>query len=323
MAPEIMMFQKFNEKVDVYSYGIVCWELLTRHIPFRHHSNYEKFKRAVCLNHERPDIPPECEESLRVLINNCWDKNPNKRPSFTDILMELDDVIIDVSIKDIVGRKFWKTFYLHEEHVLYDTFENDFFQFLQTPHTDDMKSSQLDNYKLNKKCIRALLSRTSNAETDNRSYVNMDDFNRFLSFFGPLKDPAETPWDSNIPETVRILLQKPYFHGDISTGQSVNLLKHRQEGSYLIRFSSVEGFYTISQNSSGKVKHLRLKREQNGKIVTPNELIFDSFEEFIRAQQQLVFPCPGSIYLSIFETIDDDGTNGYTNVPDDHDDNKH
>ena len=48
MAPEVMLFKPFNEKVDVYSFGIVLWEIVMRQAPFPHHTDYNVFRDAVC-----------------------------------------------------------------------------------------------------------------------------------------------------------------------------------------------------------------------------------------------------------------------------------
>jgi serine/threonine protein kinase len=304
MAPEIMMFQKFNEKVDVYSFGIVLWELLTREIPFKHHSNYEKFKKAVCINSERPVIPDDCENSLKELLKKCFHQNPNLRPSFTDIISSLEEVIIDVTVKDPYGRDFWKQNYLHEEDdIVFERFEKDFFDFLRLPDTDMMNSTQTENYELNRKCLKMLLSNKSNTETDNRRFVKKENFNKFLSFFGPIEDPNGTDWDNTILDSVRLTLKKPWFHGDISTQQSVNILKNCEDETFLIRFSSVEGFFTISQLSQRKVKHQRIKHE-NGKYIYNEKDVYDSLEDVVRSLG-LTKACPGSIYLAqIFDSVD-------------------
>jgi serine/threonine protein kinase len=39
MAPEILFGRKFNEKCDVYSFGIILWQMLTRKDPFTHHND--------------------------------------------------------------------------------------------------------------------------------------------------------------------------------------------------------------------------------------------------------------------------------------------
>ena len=58
MAPEVLQGMPLDEKADVYSYGIVLWELFTETEPFAEHSQFKTFVRAVCQLQERPPIPP-------------------------------------------------------------------------------------------------------------------------------------------------------------------------------------------------------------------------------------------------------------------------
>lgn len=47
-CPEIMLGRPFTESVDVYSFGIILWQMLTRQEPFSHHRNLKLFRVAVC-----------------------------------------------------------------------------------------------------------------------------------------------------------------------------------------------------------------------------------------------------------------------------------
>eukprot|EP01029_Cantina_marsupialis_P032164 TRINITY_DN959_c0_g1_i1.p1 TRINITY_DN959_c0_g1~~TRINITY_DN959_c0_g1_i1.p1 ORF type:complete len:377 (+),score=92.92 TRINITY_DN959_c0_g1_i1:97-1227(+) len=87
-APEIVRRQAYDEKVDVYSFGIVLWELLVRDEPFRGEKGVQIAYAAVEQG-RRPKIPNYCPEEYAKLMSDCWDDDADKRPVFTTILSRL------------------------------------------------------------------------------------------------------------------------------------------------------------------------------------------------------------------------------------------
>lgn len=87
MSPEMIRGTKYTEKVDVYSFGILLWEMYTHKVPFR--SMHALQIAHKVLQGERPQIPDKCPNALQVLLRACWHEQPSERPSFKDIVFAL------------------------------------------------------------------------------------------------------------------------------------------------------------------------------------------------------------------------------------------
>lgn len=83
--PESASASKYTEKADVYSFGMICFELLTGKVPFEDsHLQGEKMSRNIKAG-ERPLFPFQSPKYLVNLTKKCWQTNPSQRPSFSSI----------------------------------------------------------------------------------------------------------------------------------------------------------------------------------------------------------------------------------------------
>ncbi|XP_010270068.1 PREDICTED: serine/threonine-protein kinase HT1 isoform X2 [Nelumbo nucifera] len=97
MAPEMIKEKQYTKKVDVYSFGIVLWELTTALLPFQGMTPVQA-AFAVSEKNERPQLPASCQPALANLIRRCWSANPSKRPDFSYIVAALEKY--DKCVKD-------------------------------------------------------------------------------------------------------------------------------------------------------------------------------------------------------------------------------
>eukprot|EP01111_Echinosteliopsis_oligospora_P005432 TRINITY_DN1875_c0_g2_i3.p1 TRINITY_DN1875_c0_g2~~TRINITY_DN1875_c0_g2_i3.p1 ORF type:complete len:576 (-),score=111.52 TRINITY_DN1875_c0_g2_i3:105-1832(-) len=75
----------YSEKMDVYCFSLVVWEMLTGEIPFADLDGSQAAAQ-VAYTGLRPKIPTTCPEPLRDLMTQCWVDDPNERPEFAYIV---------------------------------------------------------------------------------------------------------------------------------------------------------------------------------------------------------------------------------------------
>ncbi|XP_062223706.1 probable serine/threonine-protein kinase SIS8 isoform X2 [Phragmites australis] len=88
MAPEVLRNELSNEKCDVYSFGVILWELATLRVPWSG-LNPMQVVGAVGFQNRRLDIPKEVDPQVASIISSCWENDPSKRPSFSQLLSPL------------------------------------------------------------------------------------------------------------------------------------------------------------------------------------------------------------------------------------------
>ncbi|KAF7078942.1 hypothetical protein CFC21_083283 [Triticum aestivum] len=88
MAPEVLRNEPANEMCDVYSFGVILWELATLRVPWSG-LNPMQVVGAVGFQNKRLDIPKEVDPLVASIISSCWDNDPSKRPSFSQLLSPL------------------------------------------------------------------------------------------------------------------------------------------------------------------------------------------------------------------------------------------
>ncbi|KAM0030047.1 putative protein kinase TKL-CTR1-DRK-2 family [Helianthus debilis subsp. tardiflorus] len=92
MAPEVLRNEPSNEKSDVFSFGIILWELVTRSVPWSN-MNPLQVVGVVGFMDRRLDLPEDLDPSLASIIKDCWQSDPALRPSFESIMTRLSSLM--------------------------------------------------------------------------------------------------------------------------------------------------------------------------------------------------------------------------------------
>ncbi|XP_045624552.1 mitogen-activated protein kinase kinase kinase 11 isoform X3 [Procambarus clarkii] len=91
MAPEVIKTSTFSKASDVWSYGVLLWELLTGESPYKGIDTLA-IAYGVAMNKLRLHIPTTVPTNWRKLMEGCWELDPHARPIFEVILNKLDEI---------------------------------------------------------------------------------------------------------------------------------------------------------------------------------------------------------------------------------------
>ncbi|GAM23718.1 hypothetical protein SAMD00019534_068930 [Acytostelium subglobosum LB1] len=256
MAPEVMQKKEFNEKADVYSFGLILYELATCEELFPDYSEMEEFSNAICNLRLRPTVPNHLPKSLAMLMQRCWDHDSTMRPSFSEVSQKMNEVLIDIAISEPSAATFWKTSFNSPDDVKWSDFSR--------------KLSESTGVDINDiQPISKLLISTKMDDDDENGFVNIDRFDLmtkwFGRFYGQPRGATTTSSESVVVlKEMATLVSRRWFHFDIARDVSERRLRSRPENTFLIRLSlndPIKSPFTISKIKSTKPMHKRVNRE--------------------------------------------------------------
>uniref|UniRef100_A0A3B4AX92 Protein kinase domain-containing protein n=1 Tax=Periophthalmus magnuspinnatus TaxID=409849 RepID=A0A3B4AX92_9GOBI len=90
--PEVFNFCKYSSKSDVWSFGVLMWEVFTEgRMPFEQNSNHEVV--TMVMHGHRLYRPKLASEIIYGLMQKCWHERPDKRPSFKELASQIDGIL--------------------------------------------------------------------------------------------------------------------------------------------------------------------------------------------------------------------------------------
>lgn len=332
MAPERLDRKSYTSAADVYSFGILFWQLLTRKEPYLKYQligDRDIFNKAVIVEKERPEIPENYRQMpvLITLLTRAWAEDPKERPTFVQLVSMIDSLLVDSAVHDPVGREFWKLYFFRkpidlktkvaseapvlQSKVPWKEFMEVFSQligldktYLHSKLPDVISEEPLPPHpthdqiqSADEQHLRAFMETSAEAKViatkelkrrqtllkvlclekflaDEDEIVTLERFGKIIDIFGPLAltHPNHTGSYLKNPILGEDLLGKmfdmmnqPWFHGDMSMNEAFALLKDKDVGVFLVRFSSTTNQFVISnvvRKDGGRyVVHLRVKHQ--------------------------------------------------------------
>jgi len=307
MAPEVLLNETIDCKLDVYSFALVLWEIMTRQDLFAEYDDKDIFTEDIARKGIRPatkDIHP----ALEKIITSSWQRDPSKRPTFQELIVKLEHALLEIYLPaDLCpdGAKFWAKHWNGKSKTAFQDFTTQLFRYLGKRKCPPYQSQ----------CLEAILAE----KEENEQFVTIERFSSLLKWFGKMRVDASFTIVDRLENTMR----NDWFFGDMLSGPAEDALKVHKDtpGVFLVRFNMGGGTsiektpYTISRiDGNKKLLHTRVypRKEGSGffiqaggkektKIKNNSSGIADFITHIQREDPTMCkTPCPGSPYKSIF-----------------------
>jgi len=281
MAPELYKSNPPTEKADIYSFGIIIWELLKEESPIP--QNFRQNAIGLASHYYKilstgASIAPVLDSQIADLVtlyNNCTKMTPSERISFSQMR---EEKLLEKAIYSILGsnspeRWFWQNYLNGVESVNWDEYEQKFIAYFNLPSKAEIR------YSIEFLCMKKLLKVKSR---DN--LVKFENFIEFIDYFGPII-PGKA-LDKLI--YIKKVFKKKWFFGLVSLERAQKSLSKASPRSYLVRKSDSEkGAFTILYVSEKNGK----KELVRHRFAAGVDLIIE-VETFAK-KNKLKQPCPG------------------------------
>uniref|UniRef100_A0A6B2L1A0 Protein kinase domain-containing protein n=1 Tax=Arcella intermedia TaxID=1963864 RepID=A0A6B2L1A0_9EUKA len=272
MAPEALEMKPVDEKIDIYGFSIILYQLLTTSpipydlTPFK--KNFPKFLAAITTQNLRPQIPSSIPSSLSDLLTEGWHQDPAKRPTFHHILSQLGEIRCSMALRsDVNATSLWLKNFGDTDKVKVDQFCKVIYDFLDedVPDPETKDEVQYQKYKcLLTICRDETAHIDQNRQGEKVPCTTLTRFGLLLVWFGPLqKQNATIP---GFLERIYHTMKEHWFHGDISRESAVGLLTTAAEtnlNGWLVRTSDQPSHpFTLSRiinkDKNPEFNHMRI-----------------------------------------------------------------
>lgn len=285
-APELNK-DTHNEKVDVFSFAIILWEVSARTQPWPE----VRFGWEFSERYGKGQRPPVARENpFKNLITKCWNQDPDLRPSFVEIFEELENLKKSLGITGppsphMTGRTFSsasivppKTIGIPLPGLKASISPPPLRPSQMTPKSSGVEGqvTKIFSGKQAETWIKfsgALGSALNTSQQvmnkiqfifENNGMVEKSTWESFLVWFSPLAAPNLYQTNDVAPDGYDLddilnTCTPSWFHGFLSSADAQRSLKGKPDGTFLFRFStSNPGSYALSAAYSGTVGHWRI-----------------------------------------------------------------